>query len=169
MRRRTAARSSRSGASRFDAIDLKIARLLQLYARYSSSDLAELAAIPRSTAWERQKHLERAGLIIGYQAIIAPSALADELEVVIRLHVRTAAPATLLCFEEAVRASGLFHAAARIDRLGKYELRTVSRRGATWIEVTLASLGLEPLAFDIAYVVEEIVPHRNPPLSGIEI
>jgi DNA-binding Lrp family transcriptional regulator len=167
MGKQTAGRSSRSGPERFDEIDLKIARLLQLHARYSSADLAELAAIPRSTAWDRQKHLERQGLIVGYQAIIAPSALANDLDVVIRLHVRPATPALLRNFEDAIRASGLFHAAARIDRLGRYELRTVSRRASEWIEVTLAEFELEPLALDLAYVVEQIVPHRDPPITTI--
>lgn len=168
MRKRTAGRLHRSGSIRFDTLDLEIARLLQLHARYSSAELAALTAIPKSTAWDRQKHLEREGLIVGYQAIIAPSALAKDLDVVIRLNVRATAPAALRGFEDAICSSGLFHAAARIDRLGRYELRTVSRRATAWLEVTLTAFGLEPLALDLAYVVEEIVPHRDPPLSAIE-
>jgi hypothetical protein len=89
------------------------------------------------------------------------------LDVVVRLHVRAATPSQLRTFDDAIRASGLFHAAARIDRLGKYELRTVSRRASEWIEVTLVELGLEPLALELAYVVEQIVPHRDPPVTMI--
>lgn len=168
MRKRASGQSRRSGLNRFDTLDIRIARLLQLHARYSSAELAELADIPRSTAWDRQKHLEREGLIVGYQAIIAPSALAPNLDIVFRLQLRVNAPAALRQFEASVRESGLFHAAARIDRPGKYEFRSISRRASDWLEMTLSACGLELETFELSYVIEELVPHRDPPISATE-
>ncbi|MEQ1808414.1 MAG: Lrp/AsnC family transcriptional regulator [Terricaulis sp.] len=153
--------------TRLDSIDVELVRLLQLDARLSMRRLAQAVGLSSSATWDRVKRLEQRSLILGYTVIIAPSELASEIDVIIRLQIRTDAPGKVREFESQLKKSTEFVSARRISRPGTYELRTVSRSAIPWLEGALARCGLVALEFESLFVVEEIVPHRDPAIRAL--
>ncbi len=72
-----------------DAVDLKLLRLLQNRARLSFKELGQAVHLSSTSAAERVRRLEEAGVIAGYQARLDPQKLGRPITAYIRL--RTAA------------------------------------------------------------------------------
>ena len=68
-----------------DSIDRNLLRILEENARLSASELARRVGLARSTVQERISRLERAGIILGYKAIIKK---ADEQSVLAYLFIK---------------------------------------------------------------------------------
>ena len=68
-----------------DRIDRRILRELQRDGRISYVDLAEKVGLSTSPCLERVKRLERAGLILGYTALLNPGALDADLLVFVEI------------------------------------------------------------------------------------
>lgn len=62
-------------------IDLAILRILEADARISFAALAERVGLSKSPCWSRVQALEKAGVITGYHARIAPQAVGKGLTV----------------------------------------------------------------------------------------
>ena len=113
--------------------------------------------------WERVKRLEREGLILGYRAVIAPSILGTDIDFIISLELRSAAPIGFRRFEAELKSASGVLGATRTGP-GAYQLRAASRTTLTWIEAVIAKCGLTTLEFRTAPALEEIVPYRDPPI-----
>ena len=71
--------------SHLDAIDAKLVDLLVANARIPTAELARVVGLSAPTVAERVKRLEEAGVITGYSAQIAPSALGLPISVWLRI------------------------------------------------------------------------------------
>lgn len=165
-------KAKRRGAPRaedFDRFDTELIRLLQLNARLSFRALAKSVGLSRSAVWDRLKRMERAGLIIGYQAIIAPSVWASEFDAVVRVKLKAADPVAFRRFDSELKAATFIVSARRIGRPGLYEIRAIARSAVDWLEATASRCGLVVDDVDAAFVVEEIVPHRAPAIDVIVV
>ncbi|MEP3421794.1 MAG: Lrp/AsnC family transcriptional regulator [Erythrobacter sp.] len=82
-----------------DAIDWKIAEVLESDGRRSFAELSDDVGLSKSPCWARVKEMERSGLLIGYGAQFDPARLGlgvlSQISVTIRFDAYTA-------FEEAV-------------------------------------------------------------------
>jgi Lrp/AsnC family leucine-responsive transcriptional regulator len=74
-----------------DAIDLRILTVLQMNARTTNADLARELEMAPSAVLERVRKLEQRGLVLGYEARLAPKALG--LGLVAFVFVRVEEPA----------------------------------------------------------------------------
>lgn len=97
------------GELRLDPIDITLLSLLQQDARRSTGNLAKAVGLSRSAVWERVKRLERCALILGYQAIIAPSAFGTAIDAIRHL---SGASTAFRRFETDLRSADLFMSAA---------------------------------------------------------
>lgn len=86
-----------------DALDTKILARLQDNSGQSIAELAETVGLSTSACHRRIKVMEEAGIILGYQARLAPEALGLKLELFVILGLVSQASETLAAFEEAVR------------------------------------------------------------------
>ncbi|MDN5731646.1 MAG: Lrp/AsnC family transcriptional regulator [Yaniella sp.] len=85
-----------------DAIDREIIALLQQDGRMSLTDLAREVGLTLSPAHRRLQHLEEAGVIYGYRAMVDPEALDLGLEALVFVTMRQEDRDTITAFEEAV-------------------------------------------------------------------
>lgn len=164
--RRSVPRTRERGPLRphdFDAIDAELLRLLQTDARQSMRTFAKRVGLSRSAVWDRIKRMEIAGLILGYQATIAPSAVASDLDAVVRIKLRADDPTAFRRFDKELRDADFVAHAARISGPGFYQIRAVSRTIVDWLEARAAACGMSIEAFDAVFVTEEIVPQRAAP------
>ena len=150
-----------------DRTDRRILEILQQDARTTHRALAIAVGLTVSSAWERVKRLERDGLILGYRAVIAPSMLGADLDVVAKLELRSTTPAGFRHFETALKASPGVLGAKRMGGLGIYLLRLSSRDSVTLIEDVITKLGLSVVTFETQLVVDEIKPYRDPPIRAL--
>ncbi|MCB1622914.1 MAG: Lrp/AsnC ligand binding domain-containing protein [Thiothrix sp.] len=86
-----------------DRIDRRILRELQRDGRISYVDLAEKVGLSTSPCLERVKRLERAGLILGYTALLNPGALDADLLVFVEISLHYTSGKVFEEFRDAVR------------------------------------------------------------------
>lgn len=152
---------------RLDAIDVELIERVQQDARQTNRELARAVGLTASSAWERVKRLERHGLIIGYRAVIAPSMLGADVDIVATLELRSPIPAGFRHFELALKSSPSVLGAKRMGGLGVYLLRLASRDSVTLIEGVITKLGLSIVTFETQLVVDEIKAYRDPPIRAL--
>jgi Lrp/AsnC family leucine-responsive transcriptional regulator len=157
----------RSAANLIDRTDRRILEILQQEARKSHRALAKAIGLTVSSAWKRVKRLERDGFILGYRAVIAPSMLGADIDVVARLELRSTLPAGFRHFESALKSSPGVLGAKRMGSPGAYLLRLASRDSVAWIEGVIEKLGLRVITFETQLVMEEIKPYRDPPIRAL--
>lgn len=75
-----------------DRIDLALLAVLQREGRIANSELAERVNLSASACLRRVQRLERAGVIAGYGARLAPAALGLGLTAFVRVQRRSTAP-----------------------------------------------------------------------------
>ncbi len=85
-----------------DEIDLAILRALQADGRISNVELAQRCELSPSSTLERVRRLERAGVIEGYTARVAPRALGHQVVVFVQVTMREHDQKALQRFEKAV-------------------------------------------------------------------
>ncbi len=104
-----------------DSTDFVILRELQNDARITNRELAKAAGIAPSTCLERVARLRRAGVILGYTALIDPAAVGRGLEAFLAIRVRPHRRPVVGPFVEHVRAQpetrALYHVAGPDDYL----------------------------------------------------
>ncbi|RKT31559.1 DNA-binding Lrp family transcriptional regulator [Microbacterium sp. AG1240] len=74
-----------------DDIDAAIVRALIHNGRASNRQLATLAGVAESTAHTRLRSLETRGVIVGYEAVISPTALGNSIQALIGVSLRAGA------------------------------------------------------------------------------
>lgn len=158
-------RSHSGRALRIDAIDAELVRLLQLDARASFRALGGAVGLSTSAAWDRIRRLEEASLLLGYRALVAPSALGPQTDQIIRLELTSISPMAVRRFEDALRGCSDILAARRLGRPATYEMRVASRAATEWIESEVLRFGLKIATLESDFVVEEIVPPRPIPVN----
>ncbi|MEQ1619481.1 MAG: Lrp/AsnC family transcriptional regulator [Terricaulis sp.] len=151
---------------RLDVIDIELVERVQLNARQTNRELAKAVGRTTSSVWERVKRLEREGLILGYRAVIAPAMLGADIDIVVRLELRSSAPNGLWCFESELKSAPGVLGATRTGP-GAYLLRAASPATVAWIEAAILRCGLTAVAFESVLAMEEIVPYRDPPIRAL--
>ncbi|MBK8453384.1 MAG: Lrp/AsnC ligand binding domain-containing protein [Thiofilum sp.] len=95
---------STPSAPKLDRIDKKILRELQIDGRISFVDLAEKVGLSTSPCLERVRRLERAGLILGYTALLNPKELDASLLVFVEISLNYTSGDIFEQFREAVKS-----------------------------------------------------------------
>ena len=85
-----------------DALDRAIVVQLERNARLTNVELAALVGLSPSPCLRRVRHLERSGVIAGYQARIDPEVAGRGFEVVVLIDMMLKDRATVIAFEERV-------------------------------------------------------------------
>lgn len=88
---------------KLDRIDKKILRELQLDGRISFVDLAEKVGLSTSPCLERVRRLERAGMILGYTALLNPKELDASLLVFVEISLNYTSGHIFEEFRDAVK------------------------------------------------------------------
>ncbi len=73
---------------KLDRTDFEILRLLQQDARISNKEMAEQIGVSPSTGWERVRRLRQSGVLRGFHADVAPSALGIGVQAMISIRLR---------------------------------------------------------------------------------
>ncbi|MDP4034554.1 MAG: Lrp/AsnC family transcriptional regulator [Pseudorhodobacter sp.] len=87
---------------KLDAIDLRILEAVQRDGRITKLRLAELAGLSPTPCWLRLRKLERAGIIAGYHAHLAPRRVAPIATVIMEVALANHRQADFERFERAV-------------------------------------------------------------------
>lgn len=150
-----------------DATDRKILAELQRDGRLSLTELATRVRLSLSPCHRRVRDLERTGAIRGYRAIVNPSAVGLDFEVLVFLTLSLAAQGTLEALDQALEAIPEVLLAQRLFGDPDYLLRIVTRDLAAYqqlYEGTLAGLpGVQHLTSTI--VMKHVVKDRILPTS----
>jgi DNA-binding Lrp family transcriptional regulator len=148
-----------------DATDRKILALLQHDGRLTLTELAERVQLSVSPCHRRLRALERDGIIMGYRAILDPTALGLTFEALVFVTMRREDRETLLGFEEAVTAIPNVLLAQRLFGDPDYLLRIVTADLAAYQELeddVLAALpGVQRL--NSTLVMKQVVAERPLP------
>jgi len=148
-----------------DATDRTILALLQHDGRLTLTELAERVQLSVSPCHRRLRALERDGIIMGYRAILDPTALGLTFEALVFVTMRREDRETLLGFEEAVTAIPNVLLAQRLFGDPDYLLRIVTADLAAYQELeddVLAALpGVQRL--NSTLVMKQVVAERPLP------
>lgn len=120
-------------------------------------DLAEKVSISKSAVAARLAKLKGNGIILGYKAVIAPSMLGADTDLLVSVDLTAGEPMSFRQFEEAVRAgSGILGFVKTEPRRYQIRMSTLS----TWslVESVAIHCGLGVATFNIEPVLEEFVP-----------
>lgn len=85
-----------------DATDLKILNQLQANGRLTNQDLSDAVGLSPSPCLRRVRHLEDAGVITGYVALVLPDALSLYVTAFVRVRLASQDDKHLALFEEQV-------------------------------------------------------------------
>lgn len=86
-----------------DAIDRRILQHLQLNARSSTAELAEVAGLSSSPCWRRVKAMEDAQVIRRYVTIVDPGKVGLAVNLFVNVSLSTQIEAALEVFERAIQ------------------------------------------------------------------
>lgn len=87
---------------KLDRIDKKILAELQQHGRVANVELARRVGLSATPCLERVKRLEQAGVIQGYQALVAPEAVGASLLVFVEITLDRSTPDVFERFNQAV-------------------------------------------------------------------
>lgn len=87
-----------------DDIDRRILRELQQNGRLSNQELADRVGLSPSPCLRRVRHLEEAGIIEGYRAVVSPKAVRLSITAFVRLRLASHDGATVDAVEERLRS-----------------------------------------------------------------
>jgi DNA-binding Lrp family transcriptional regulator len=87
-----------------DAVDVRIVNELQIDARRSNKELAQVCGVSPSTMLHRVRALEAKGVIRGYHADIAPEALGRNVEALVSVRLQPKSPTAVDEFLAAIWA-----------------------------------------------------------------
>lgn len=151
---------------KLEDIEVALIALLQQNARRSMRDLAGALGAPKSTVWDQIRRLEGEGVILGYQAVIAPALLGADLDFIVSLTLEARTPIGIRCFETALRETPGLLGAIRVGP-GAYQARAATREAIAALENAIATCGLTALEFRTTAVHEEIIAYRDPPIRSL--
>jgi len=152
---------------RVDAIDRQILAELQVEGRLTVTELAERVRLSAAPCHRRLRELERTGTIMGYRAVINPTAVGLGFEVLVSVTMDREDAATITEFEAALAAVPEVRHAERLFGDPDYLLRVAAADlpgYAAMRDETLAALpGVQRLTSTI--VMKRIVDDRPLPLT----
>jgi len=152
---------------RVDAIDRQILAELQVEGRLTVTELAERVRLSAAPCHRRLRELERTGTIMGYRAVIDPTAVGLGFEVLVSVTMDREDAATITEFEAALAAVPEVRHAERLFGDPDYLLRVAAADlsgYAAMRDETLAALpGVQRLTSTI--VMKRIVDDRPLPLT----
>jgi len=90
-------------AMNLDRRDLKILEILQTEGRITKAELAARINLSTTACWERLKRLEKAGIISGYRAEIAPERISVVSQFLVQIELEHHRAIDFQRFETAVR------------------------------------------------------------------
>lgn len=144
-------------------LDLAILKALQRDGRLSTRALASATGMSRNAAWRRKASLEGRGVILGYRAVIAPTYLEAEQDVVVSLMFGTTPPLAASQFELQTKnilgVIGLLRTGLNV-----YWVRLATRQGLLDLEQLVRAQSAPVLRFDVSPVLREIIAYREPPV-----
>ena len=150
-----------------DAIDRQILAELQVEGRLTVTELAERVRLSAAPCHRRLRELERTGTIMGYRAVIDPTAVGLGFEVLVSVTMDREDAATITEFEAALAAVPEVRHAERLFGDPDYLLRVAAADlsgYAAMRDETLAALpGVQRLTSTI--VMKRIVDDRPLPLT----
>jgi Lrp/AsnC family leucine-responsive transcriptional regulator len=106
-----------------DDVDREILRELMRNARVSFRELGERVALSANATAERVRRLRERGVIVGYRAVLNPSAVGRRL--VALIDVRLSGPAASEPFEKLIEGLDAITDAAHVTGRFDYQLRVV--------------------------------------------
>lgn len=154
---------------RLDAIDLRILDAVQREGRITKLRLAEVAGLSPSPCWVRLRRLERAGIITGYHARLAPVRVAPIATVIMEVTLANHRQADFQLFERAVAAYPEVLDCWSVGGGMDYVLRVVARDVDAYQRLVdrmlAAEIGIERY---FSYIVTRVVKEDAPiPLKAI--
>jgi len=153
---------------RLDDRDLDILRILSAEGRITKTELARRINLSPTPCWERLKRLERAGLIAGYRAEIAPRAFRPHVTIFLAAELEGHTTAHFQTFERAMLAedsvTGCWALGGGFDYLVQIATRDIDayqRLIDRWLEARIG------LARYYTYIVTKPVKSAAGPPLGL--
>jgi DNA-binding Lrp family transcriptional regulator len=150
-----------------DAVDRQILAELQSEGRLTVAELAERIRLSAGPCHRRLRELERAGVIVGYRAVVDPAAVGLGFEVLVSVTMDREDAATITAFETALAAVVEVRHAERLFGDPDYLLRVATADLAAYAALRdekLATLpGVQRLTSTI--VMKRVVDDRPLPLA----
>ncbi len=149
-----------------DAANIALLELLCRDGQMSARDLAAKVGLSKSAVAVRLAQLKDNGIILGYRAVIAPSMLGADIDLLASIDLQSSQPKGLREFEAAVGAGvGILGFVKTGPR--RYQIRMSTLSTWSWVEQVVTRCGLSVATFSIEPVLEEFVPYRDPPLRAL--
>ena len=153
---------------RMDDIDRRILAELQEYGRLTVTELADRVQLTAGPCHRRLRELERAGVIIGYRAVLDPAAVGLGFEALVSVTLDRGDAGTVAAFEAALAEVLEVRHAERLFGDPDYLLRVVApdlNDYAALRDHKLATLpGVQRITSTI--VMKRIIDNRPLPLLG---
>ena len=136
-----------------DAIDRRILARLQASGRITNQALADVVGLSPSACLARVRRLESAGVITGYQALIAPERLGPSVVIFAPVTLKSQHPRDLARFEAALSEIPEVIEAAQVSGPFDFLLKVVTRDVHAWSELAdsliEADLGVDKITSHI--------------------
>jgi DNA-binding Lrp family transcriptional regulator len=136
-----------------DGLDRRILAALQGQARITNQALAQAVGLSPSAVLARVKRLERAGLIAGYHARLAPERLGPTVVIFALVSLKSQHPRDLARFEAAMDDIPEVVEAAQVSGPFDFLLKVVTRDVHAWSELAdsliAADLGIDKVTSHI--------------------
>ncbi|MFZ8757067.1 Lrp/AsnC family transcriptional regulator [Microbacterium sp. HMH0099] len=154
-----------------DDIDRRILRELQHDGRLSNQDLADRVGLSPSPCLRRVRHLEQAGIIEGYRAVVSPKAVDLTITAFVRLRLASHEGATVDAVEQRLREIPHIVEAHLLAGDWDYLVRVVTPSFAEYERLLREHLrGIPSLAsIDTTFAFAETKPVSPLPLGEGEI
>jgi Lrp/AsnC family transcriptional regulator, regulator of ectoine-degradation genes len=148
---------------KLDAIDLKILDAVQRDGRITKLRLAEVAGLSPTPCWLRLRKLEKAGLIVGYHARLAPRLVAPIATVLVEVTLSNHRQADFERFEKAIAKIAEITDCWSVGGSLDYILKIVVRDIDTYQRLIDRLLG-EDIGIDryFTYIVTKTVKEDTP-------
>ncbi len=152
-----------------DDRDIKILTILQADGRITKAALAERVNLSPTACWERLQRLEKAGLIIGFEARLNPQLLEGTAEIMMSVELESHQTQDFRAFEEGVtqipEVVDCWAVGGGIDYFVRIVAKDIKAYQTLVDEILGAGLGVKRY---FTYVVTKSVKHGPIPLARID-
>ncbi len=139
---------------RLDRTDVGILAALQKDARLSNKELAAHVGLAPSSCLERVRRLERAGVLLGTHALVAPEALGIQLQALVTIRLQSQSRKIVSAFSQHAlslpETVALYHLAGATD----FQVHVAVRDVAHLRRLTLEAFGSRP---DVAHIETALI------------
>lgn len=153
---------------KLDRVDRKILEALQLDARLSSAELADLVALTPSPIWRRIKRLEQEGVISAYQARLDARQLGYEVMAFVFISLDKAQTQYVTEFEQAVLGVPQILSCHRVSGRYDHQLTVVAEDLESYGLFAEKFINSLPSVKEVytSFVLKEVKAPTNPPLPA---